>query len=222
LIHSGDHVSTPYQFLILDLDETLYPRSTGLMGQVSQRILLYLTSRMGLTPGEAANLQKRFFVRYGTTLRGLQIEYQVSTDDYLHFVHDIPLEKYIEPAPALDAMLGRIPLPKVIFTNADTAHARRVMERLGVARHFPVVVDIHALDFHCKPDPEAYRRLLSILGSPAPACILVEDMARNLRPAREFGMTTVIVDGDKADGVDYAIRDLLDLEAVVTHLMGRE
>jgi putative hydrolase of the HAD superfamily len=211
-----------FQYLILDLDETLYPRSIGLMGEIGQRILLYLTSRLGFTPDEAADVKKRFFVRYGTTLRGLQIEYQVNADDYLHFVHDIPLEKYIEPAPALDAMLGRILLPKAIFTNADTVHARRVMERLGVAHHFPVVVDIYAVGFHCKPEPEAYRRLLSILGLDAPACILVEDMARNLRPARQFGMTTVIVDGDKADGVDYAIGDLLELEGVVTQLIGRE
>ena len=211
-----------FQFLILDLDETLYPRRTGLMDEIGRRILLYLITRMGFAPDEAADVKKRFFVRYGTTLRGLQIEYRVDADDYLHFVHDIPLGNYIEPAPALDAMLGRIPLPKVIFTNADTVHARRVMERLGVAHHFPVVVDIHAVDFHCKPEPEAYRRLLSILGSDAPACILVEDMARNLRPARQFGMTTVIVDGDKADGADYAIRDLLELEGVIAHLMGRE
>lgn len=211
-----------FQYLILDLDETLYPRRTGLMAEIGRRILLYLTSRMGFAPDEAADVKKRFFVRYGTTLRGLQIEYQVNADDYLHFVHDIPLEKYIQPAPALDAMLGRILLPKVIFTNADTAHARRVMEHLGVARHFPVVVDIHAVDFHCKPEPGAYRRLLAILGAPALACILVEDMARNLRPAREFGMTTVIVEGDQADGVDYAIHDLLELEQVVTQLMGRE
>jgi putative hydrolase of the HAD superfamily len=211
-----------FQYLILDLDETLYPRTTGLMGEIGRRMLLYLTSRLGFTPDEAADVRKRFFVRYGTTLRGLQIEYQVNADDYLRFVHDIPLDDYIEPAPALDAMLSRIPLPKAIFTNADTVHARHVMERLGVEHHFPVVVDIHAVDFHCKPEPEAYRRLLSILGSDASACILVEDMARNLRPARQLGMTTVIVDGDKADGVDYAIRDLLELEGVVTQLMGRE
>jgi putative hydrolase of the HAD superfamily len=211
-----------FRHLILDLDETLYPRRTGLMDEISRRMLLYLTSRMGFTPDEAADVKKRFFVRYGTTLRGLQIEYQVDADDYLQFVHSIPLENYIEPAPRLDAMLGRIPLSKAIFTNADTGHAQRVIERLGVARHFAVVVDIHALDFHCKPEPEAYCRLLSILGSEGSACILVEDMARNLRPAHQFGMTTVIVDGDRADGVDYTIRDLLELEGVVTQLMGRE
>ena len=210
-----------FQHLILDLDETLYPRRTGLMGEIGRRMLLYLTSRMGFTSDEAADIRKRFFVRYGTTLRGLQVEYQVDADEYLQFVHAVPLQNYIVPDPALEAMLARIPLPKSIFTNADAFHARRVMERLGVTHHFPVVVDIHAVDFHCKPEPEAYRRLLSILGATGPACILVEDMARNLRPAREFGMTTVLVDGDQADGVDYAIRDLLELEEVLTQLTGQ-
>jgi putative hydrolase of the HAD superfamily len=210
-----------FQYLILDLDETLYPRNTGLMGEIGRRMLLYLTSHMGFTPDQAADVRQRFFVRYGTTLRGLQIEYQVDADDYLHFVHDIPLEDYLAPDPTLDAMLGRIPLLKAIFTNADTAHARRVMQRLGVAHHFPVVVDIQAVEFHCKPEPEAYRRLLAILGATGPDCILVEDMARNLRPAREFGMTTVVVDGDKADGVDYAIHNLSELEGLIRRLVGR-
>ena len=192
------------------------------MSEIVRRIRLYMTDRMGLSEEDAAALRKRFLAQYGTALRGLQIECNVDAHDYLAFVHDVPVADYVAPAPQLDAMLGRIPLPKAIFTNADTVHARRVMERLGVEHHFPVVVDIHAVDFHCKPEPEAYRRLLSILGSDASACILVEDMARNLRPARQFGMTTVIVDGDKADGVDYAIRDLLELEEVVTQLMGRE
>ena len=210
-----------FQYLILDLDETLYPRSAGLMREIGRRMLLYLTSRMGFTPDQAADARQRFFARYGTTLRGLQIEYQVDADDYLHFVHDIPLQDYLAPDPALDAMLGRIPLPKAIFTNADTAHARRVMQRLGVAHHFPVVVDVHAVEFHCKPEPEAYRRLLAILGATGPDCILVEDMARNLRPAREFGMTTVMVDGDQPDGVDYALRNLFELEELIRRLVSR-
>jgi len=210
-----------FQYLILDLDETLYPRSAGLMREIGRRMLLYLTSRMGFTPDQAADARQRFFARYGTTLRGLQIEYQVDADDYLHFVHDIPLQDYLAPDPALDAMLGRIPLPKAIFTNADTAHARRVMQRLGVAHHFPVVVDVHAVEFHCKPEPEAYRRLLAILGATGPDCILVEDMARNLRPAREFGMTTVMVDGDQPDGVDYTLRNLFELEELIRRLVGR-
>ena len=210
-----------FKYLILDLDETLYPRSAGLMAEIGRRIPLYMTTRMGFAPDEAQILRQQFFVKYGTSLRGLQLEYHVDADDYLQFVHDVPLQDYIAPAPALDAMLGRIRLDKAIFTNADAAHARRVMECLGVTHHLPVIVDIYALDFHCKPDPKAYRRLLDILGAPGEACILVEDSARNLRPAREqFGMMTVIVDGEKTDGVDCAIGDLMELEGLVNRLMG--
>jgi len=212
-----------FEYLILDLDETLYPRRAGLMNEISRRIPLYMVQRMGFAPDEADVLRKRLFVRYGTSLRGLQLEYHIDADDYLRFVHDVPLEDYIAPDPALDAMLSRIPLKKAIFTNADSAHARRVMERLGVAHHFPVVVDIHAVGFICKPLPEAYQRLLSILDATGKACILVEDMARNLRPARElFGMTTVIVDGERADGVDYAIGSLIELEGLVNQLIARK
>jgi len=209
-----------FKYLILDLDETLYPRSSGLMTAVVQRIILYLIMRVGISPGEAEMLRQRFYVQYGTALRGLQLEYDVDADDYLGFVHDVPLENYIAPDPALDAMLGRIPLDKVIFTNADAAHARRVMERLGVAHHFSSVIDIHALGFNCKPSPVAYRRLLEILDVPGTACVLVDDTARNLHPAREqFGMTTVLVDGQQTDGVDYCIGSLLELEELVNRLI---
>jgi len=213
-------MSRPFQYLVFDLDETLYPRRTGLMDEIGRRISLYMAARLGFSPDQAAELRRRFNTQYGTVLRGLQIEYNADADDYLHFVHDVPLEYYLAADPVLDAMLSRIPLRKAIFTNADTAHARRVTDCLGVARHFTTVVDIRTVDFYCKPNPQAYRRLLDVLGVPGEVCILVEDSARNLRPARElFGMTTVVLDGAMAEGVDYVISDLLELEVLVAQCM---
>ncbi len=208
-----------FKYLILDLDETLYPRHTGLMAQIGQRIPLYMVTRMGFSPAEAETLRKRFFAQYGTSLRGLQLEFEIDAEDYLQFVHDVRLADYIAPDPALDAMLGRIPLAKVIFTNADTAHARRVTDRLGVTHHFQRVIDIHAVSYYCKPYREAYAHVLDVLGVPGPACIMVEDSARNLVPAHELGITTVLVDGQKADGVDYVIGHVLQLEELVQRLM---
>jgi putative hydrolase of the HAD superfamily len=214
--------ASPYKYLILDLDETLYPRNTGLMQEIARRITLYLTDRAGFSPEEAERLRKYFFARYGTTLRGLQVEYHVDTQDYLHFVHDIPLENYISPNPALDAMLGRIPLPKIILTSADDKHAQRVLARLGITHHFPIVFDIQAVEFYSKPDPRAYELVLRALHAQGPECIMVEDSARNLRPAKElFGMTTVLVDGQIEESVDVAIGTLLELEAVVKSLMAK-
>jgi len=211
-----------FKYLILDLDETLYPRSAGLMAEIGRRIPLYMIERMGFAPDKAERLRRLYFMQYGTSLRGLQIENGVDAEDYLRFVHDVPVEEYLAPNPALDAMLGRIRLDKVIFTNADAAHARRVMDRLGVTRHFSQVIDIHAVGYHCKPDPEAYRRVLDILDVPGAACVMVEDSVRNLKPARDlFGMATVIVDGQIADGVDYAIGDLMQLEGLLNRLMAQ-
>jgi putative hydrolase of the HAD superfamily len=212
-----------FEYLICDLDETLYPRRTGLMEAIGRRIHAYMTDRLGFTPDAAVAFRQRSLAQYGTALRGLQVEHAVDAEDYLAFVHAVPLENYLAPAPALDAMLGRIPLRKAILTNADTLHAQRVLERLGVAHHFPIVVDIHAVHFHCKPSREAYRCLLDTLETPGPACILVEDMARNLRPARDsYGMTTVLVtdDGaDKPEGADHVIADLAQLEALIASIL---
>jgi putative hydrolase of the HAD superfamily len=208
-----------YTHLLFDLDETLYPRNTGLMQEIGRRIVRYLNERAGFSPEEAEQLRKHFLNRYGTTLRGLQIEHHVDTDDYLRFVHDVRLEDYIAPNAALDAMLRRMALPKAIFTNADERHARRVLARLGVAEHFPFILDIRAMQFCNKPDPLAYESVLRALRVDGPDCILIEDSVRNLRPAKElFGMTTVLVGGNVEAGVDIAISDLLELEGVIETL----
>lgn len=207
------------RYLILDLDDTLYPRHSGLMDLISERIGRYMVERLGFPPEEAEALRQRYYAQYGTTLRGLMEEYGIDPEDYLAYVHDVPLEEYLQPDPALDRMLGRIPLTKVIFTNASEEHARRVIERLGVAHHFPIILDVRRLGYLNKPDPEAYRRILQHLGAQGPECIFVDDSPRNLRPARALGMITILVDGHPADGVDFHVPNILGIEPVVQHLL---
>jgi putative hydrolase of the HAD superfamily len=156
------------RYLILDLDDTLYPRRSGVMDLVNQRIGRYMVERLGFPPEQAEALRQRYYAQYGTTLRGLMEEYHIDPEDYLAYVHDVPLEDYLQPDPALDAMLARIPLTKVIFTNASEEHARRVLERLGVARHFPIILDVRRLDYCNKPDPEAYSADPAAPAGPGP------------------------------------------------------
>jgi putative hydrolase of the HAD superfamily len=209
--------------LLLDLDDTLYPSSTGLWHAIGERINLYMVERLGLDPAEAPALRHRYFDAFGTTLNGLRHDFHIDPDDYLAFVHDLPLDHYLRPDPALNAMLARLPLAKTTFTNADAAHARRVLECLGVARHFTRIVDIHALDFVNKPEPGAYTRALELIGAQAAECVFVDDSRRNLLPARALGMLTVLVGqarGPAPDGVDYAIPTVLGLERILAGLIG--
>ncbi len=208
-----------YTTILFDLDETLYPRHAGLMQEISARITRYLIERMGFSPEEAQTRKMHYYHIYGTSLRGLMAEESVDAEDYLAFVHDIDIARYVGPNPDLYAMLRSIPLTKVVFTNATAEHARRVLDLLGIADHFPTVIDIRAMDFASKPDPQAYRRILELIDAQAQACIIVEDNPRNLLPAKALGMKTILVDHQECDEVDYCVDNVLLVGAVVQRIL---
>jgi putative hydrolase of the HAD superfamily len=202
--------------LIFDLDETLYPRHAGLMQEIGARILRYLIERLGYSPDQAQTIKVDYFKRYGTTLRGFIIERpDVDPEDYLHFVHDIDLSKYLGPNPALAEMLRALSQRKVIFTNATVEHARNVLTILGCADQFERIIDVRAVGFISKPDPRAYQCILEIIGARGDECALIEDNARNLGPAKALGMTTILVDNSECDDVDYCVRDILDVKQCI-------
>ncbi|MFN8596824.1 MAG: pyrimidine 5'-nucleotidase [Anaerolineae bacterium] len=209
--------------LIFDLDETLYPRNAGLMQEIGGRILRYLIERLGLSDEQARFQKVDYFQRYGTTLRGFVVERpDVDPEDYLHFVHDIDLTKYIGPNPALVEMLRSLPQRKVIFTNATVEHAQNVLTILGCADQFERIIDVRAVNFVSKPDPRAYDCILDLIGARGDECALIEDNARNLRPAKALGMTTILVDSSDCADVDYCVRDILDVKAAVEQAMTRQ
>jgi len=214
------------RYALFDLDDTLYASQTGLWSAIKQRINLYLIERMGFRPDEATRRREHYLNTFGTTLNGLRHDFNIDAEDYLAFVHDLPLADYLQPDPALNGMLARLPLTKIIFTNSDAAHVQRVLEHLGVAQRFTRIIDIYALDFLNKPDPRAYTRALELITSPPQACVFVEDSRRNLIPARALGMLTVLVgsetNGVAPDGVDYQISEVLGLERVLAGVMGQK
>jgi putative hydrolase of the HAD superfamily len=205
------------RFLVFDLDDTLYPPGSGLFYEVGGRIHRYLHERMGFSEGEVAQVRHHYYEQYGTTLRGLQLNHQVDTDDYLRYVHDVDVARYLRPDPALDAALGTLPQEKVVFTNATAEYSRRVMDVLGVAHHFGRIVDIYALNFHCKPNPEAYRILLETLPARGPECLLVEDNLRNLRAGKAVGMRTVWVypGVGEQDGAEWVVSSAAEVAAII-------
>jgi len=200
------------RFALFDLDNTLYPATSGLWEAIAERINLFMVERLGIDPTEVPARRKNYLAQFGTTLKGLSTEYAIDAFDFLAFVHDLPLERYLRRDLELDLMLDRLPLTKIIFTNADAPHARRVLACLGIERHFERIIDIHSLEFVNKPDERAYRRTLALLGARAEECVFVEDTLVNLLPARALGMRTVLVSDAVGDGeVDHRIVRPADL-----------
>lgn len=183
-----DHVDV----WVFDLDNTLYPADSNLFGQVHKRMGQFIVERFSLTWEDARALQKRYFQEYGTTLRGLMTVDGVDPADYLAFVHDIDVTA-VPPSPGLEASLGRLEGRKIVFTNGSVSHAERVLDRLGVTRHFAAIEDIVSSCYVPKPDPAPYAALVARHGVEPTRAVMVEDMAVNLGPAHDLGMTTVWV-----------------------------
>ena len=142
---------------------------------------------------DVPRLREAYFRQYGTTLRGLYLERQIDPVEYLHFVHNVPVRDFVPPDPHLRTVLERIPLDKVIVTNADEPHARRVLDALGVSDLFSRVFDIVCFDYICKPERQVYEHVLRELEAPGDECVLIEDMARNLPNARALGIHTILL-----------------------------
>jgi len=220
--------------IIFDLDDTLYPRESGLMQEIGRRIHVWVCDYLGLTWDEAVVKRREYYHRYGTTLDGLMVEHGMDAHGYLVFVHDIPVEKYLDPSPALATMLDEIPLRKAIYTNATSEYGWRVVQALGVADRFEHVIGIEEMRLRNKFHRDAYERALTLLDARGPACIMVEDSAHNLCPAKALGLTTVLVDtggplaqhctqSDPAPAspeyVDFVVGDVLEVEGIVRRLL---
>jgi putative hydrolase of the HAD superfamily len=180
---------------IFDLDNTLYHPRVNLFAQIDARMGRYIETRFSLSPQDAKALQKRYFHEYGTTLRGLMETHSIDPQGFLDFVHDIDMSDVCVDAP-LVAALADLPGRKFVFTNADTAYAERVLDRLGLAASFDGIHCILAAGLEPKPRQSAYDSLIARYAIVPETAIFFEDMAVNLRPAKAMGMTTVWVAND--------------------------
>jgi len=205
---------------LFDLDNTLYPPETGLFGAVDARINEFLARHLGLEAPAADALRSRYHDQYGITLVGLMEEHGTEPHHYLDFVHEIAVGDYLEPDPELRALVAALPGRRSIFTNGSRRHALAVLAALGLEGLFEEIFDIVALGFRPKPEPATYRAVLARLGATPARTVLLDDLERNLAPAREIGMRTVLVGvRGPAPGADFAIGSLRELPAILPRLL---
>jgi len=206
-----------FNTIFFDLDETLYPSSSGLWSAIRERINAYMRERMGFKPEQIEVLREQYFREYGTTLRGLQANYTVDMEDYLAFVHDVPLEVHLHPDPELRWVIEGLPARKFIFTNSDSVHTNRVLEVLGLQGLFDGILDVHTFAPYCKPMPESFELALHAVGSPDRCtCALLDDQNRITRAARNLGLYTILVGKDSAgEDADAALLKWTDLPGLL-------
>lgn len=207
--------------LLLDLDETLYPRGAGVLERTDARIVAWIRERLGLPLAEADRLRHELFRAHGTTLRGLVLRHGLEPGDYLETVYGCDHSDLLRPDPELRALLARLPQRKVVFTNAPRRHAEHVLDLLALGDVLHDVIALEDLDLVPKPDPAAYATALARVAAPAEACVFVDDTHANVVGAARAGMRAVWVahgrppPGER-EGADHHVIDALhELEALL-------
>ena len=194
---STDAASRPHGFTdvdtwVFDLDNTLYPFDSDLWPKIDERITLFLAHLFGLDGMSSRALQKYYYQRYGTTLRGLMQEHAISAEEFLSFVHDIDRSS-LKPDESLATAITALPGRKLILTNGSRQHALSTARQLGIDHMFEDIFDIVAADLVPKPAQQTYDRFLAKHAVDPRRAAIFEDIAKNLVVPHQLGMITTLV-----------------------------
>ena len=177
---------------VFDLDNTLYSPEEDIFSQIDKRMTEFIISKFNVNEEEAFNIQKKYFLEYGTTLSGLMKRENIDPDEFLEFVHDINLE-ILKPNKELSKLIKNLPGDKFIFTNGSKKHAENVLKQLEMSGIFDDIFDIKESNFIPKPNINAYLNFIDKTKIEPDVSIMFEDIGRNLEAAKKLGMKTVLI-----------------------------
>ena len=197
------------KFWIFDLDNTLYSGDTKVFQQVDKRMSKYISDKLSVNLEEAKKIQKNYFHEYNTTLNGMIKNHKIEPNEFLEFVHDINID-FLQKDPVLAEEIKKLEGLKIIFTNGSRKHALNVTKKLGIDDLFDDIFDIVDCDFIPKPLVEPYKKLVKKHKIDPKLCVLVEDIARNLKPAYEMGMKTVWIENDEPWACKFSDKEFIN------------
>jgi len=205
--------------LFIDLDGTVYDKNNGMLDEMLVRMDQFMHSVLGIPEENILQTRENYYRQYGSTLKGLQFHHEINPEEYLEYIHDLDLTKYLAPDPELRDILQSIPYPKWIFTNSDRNHSQRVLKALGIEDLFEGILDVWAMRYIPKPERWVYKEALSLVGNPkSHQCVFVDDTLMNLPPASEIGWQTVWINSGPSSQSDHNIPKLHYLPDVIDQI----
>ncbi len=207
------------QYLILDLDNTLYPKSSGMLQSIDARIDEFIAKTIALAPEQIAGIRYDYFKRYGTTVGGMVVNHGTDPDAYFRYAYDVRIERFIKPDPELRQVLAGIDLTKVVFSNSPMEYVENVLRFLGVREIIAAVYDIRFCNYMGKPDPQSYQKVLEDLGTPGEECVFVDDVEANLYGAAAVGITPVLLGAARDSAHVWQLEQIYDLKTLIPEIM---
>ena len=196
---------------IFDCDGVLYNDLEKVFGQVSKKMTEYIAKKLNLDLKKAKELQTNYFHKYNTSLNGLMIHHKINPDEFLKYVHDINLD-FLEKDLVLRKELLKLEAKKIVFTNGSNDHVANITKHLGIDDLFDGVFDIVDCNFIPKPAIESYEKLSKKFNINPNETLFIEDIAKNLEPAKKLGMKTVWLINNEYWGKRDSNKDFIDLK----------
>ena len=203
------------EYFIFDLDGTCYQELEEVFGQVSKRMGEFISKKINVDLKKAKDIQKEYFYKYNTTLNGLILKHNIDPHEFLKYVHDIDIS-FLQKDKILRKELIKLKAKKYIFTNGSHDHIINVTKHLGIEDLFDGMWDIVDSNFKPKPLIEPYKMLIKKFNIDPKKAIFIDDIAKNLEPAKKIGIKTAWLINDEYWGkkdadkkyIDYKIKNL--------------
>ncbi|KAM0937619.1 putative pyridoxal phosphatase [Dioscorea sansibarensis] len=237
-------LKSPFDCVLFDLDDTLYSSNVGIAQVCKKNIEKFLAKKCGVTSERSASLRVELFQSYGSSLSGLiALGYDVHPDEYHSYVHwTLPYE-WIKPDPQLNELLHSIQQPKIIFTNSDMKHAKRVLERLEIDEQcFNGIICFETLNPRLfednsssssssapspvvilKPSMASMEAAVRFAGGDPHRILFLDDSERNIAAGKALGLRTCLVGKRvKSKEADYLLGNISNLRRVIPGIWGEE
>ena len=202
------------KILLIDIDNTIYPKSAGLQEELVRRAKIYIKKEIQPSTNHIEKFTKRLVNKYGSIMRGLIVEYKINAEDFIQFVFDIDVGIYLEPNPSLSSVLNGIALKKIAFSNSPEDYVTKVLDTVGVLDCFSDIYGSRFINYSSKCDPAVYEKVLRALDVAPTDCILIDDRRDYLLKAKELGISTILIDEgitSSIQGFDVVIPNILKI-----------
>jgi putative hydrolase of the HAD superfamily len=204
------------EYLLFDLDNTLYSADYGLENNVGRRIADFVSAYLDLPREEALRQRQEQIAQYGTTVEWLMGEKGFTDiESYYAAIHPADEADSLQWDARLRPFLESLEAPRAIFTNSPIEHAERILAKLAVSDLFTHVVDIRWSRFKGKPAAETFYRVLDALNTKPETTLFIDDIPHCVQGYRSIGGKGLLLDetGAHSDYPHPRIRTLRELTA---------
>ncbi len=199
---------------VFDLDNTLYPKETGLLQSVGVNISKFIAEKLGFNDEEADLLRQKYKEKYGITLSGLIKHHGINPKDFDEFVYNLEYDEKLEKDDKLIAVLKKIDKKKIIYTNTGKIHYQKVLKKLEIEHLFDEIITIEKLNFFAKPTEKSFEYFIEQTSIKPENSIFFEDSEINLITAKNIGFKTALI-GDKNPDFHLCFKQITDINEIL-------